>query len=104
MNTALGEMIEELRSAAGLSQRKLARRLDVDPSYLSRLERGERDPSIAFLRKFARETSAPIGLLIAGALMPEIPEDQREAYDTVIGKLLELAKTRQTELDLNSPS
>lgn len=85
-----------------MSQRKLAQRLGVDPSHLSRLERGERDPSIAFLRKLAHETSTPVGLLIAGAILPEIPEEQCESYERILGKLLELAKTEQTELDLGS--
>lgn len=98
---SLGEFIIELRESAELSQRKMAERLGVDPSYLSRLERGKREPSIAFLRKLASETSTPLALLIALSLVDEIPEAQRGSYEEILGKLNELAKTRQTELDLD---
>lgn len=101
MNVVLGHTIEQLRESAGLSQRKLAKKLGVSPSYLSRLERGERDPSMSFLRKLARATSAPVALLVGTALMSEVPEPQRSAYEDIFSKLSELAKARQMELDLN---
>lgn len=101
MSLALGDMIEKLRDTTGLSQRALAGKLNVDPSYLSRLESGARDPSIAFLRRLAEVTSTPLSVLLAGALMEEVPEEKRAAYERIFGKLVELAQTQQGELDLN---
>lgn len=101
MAMSLPEMIIKLREASGLSQRALARRLDVDPSYLSRLERGKREPSIEFLRQLARETSTPMGLMLAASLLPELPEREREAYEPILEKLREMANTQQTELELS---
>lgn len=92
-------MIRELRTSASLSQRKLAKRLGVDASYISHLESGRRDPSIELLRKLAKATNAPISLLIAGALETEVSEEKREPYNRILESLLELAKTRQLDLD-----
>ncbi|MBX5491747.1 MAG: helix-turn-helix domain-containing protein [Chloroflexi bacterium] len=39
-----GSLLRRLREAAGLSCNELARLVAVDPSYISRLERGEREP------------------------------------------------------------
>lgn len=39
-----GERLRRHREAAGLSQNALAREVKVDPSYINRLERAEREP------------------------------------------------------------
>jgi len=45
----VGNNIRELRKAAGLSQEELAARMDVDQAYISRLEAGEKNPTILTL-------------------------------------------------------
>ena len=45
-----GTAIRELRKAQGLSLRELARLADVEPGYLSTVERGLRDPSPRWLK------------------------------------------------------
>lgn len=45
----VGKNIKELRKAAGLSQEELAARMDVDQAYISRLEAGEKNPTILTL-------------------------------------------------------
>ena len=47
--------IKALRKALGLTQREWAVRLKVDVSYISRMERGLRKPSLSMLRKLRRE-------------------------------------------------
>ena len=101
MSSSLGDAIEELRESAGLSQRELAERLDVDPSYLSHLEAGRREPSLKLLRRLSRAVSAPLALFLAEALLPEVPEDERDAYQDVLDALLELSKSRQLDLSLD---
>lgn len=39
-----GDKIKELREEAGLSQRQLAFKLDITPTYMSKIERGEFNP------------------------------------------------------------
>lgn len=41
--------IREARVHAGISQHELARRVGVDPSYISYVERNMREPSLSFL-------------------------------------------------------
>lgn len=42
----LGRNVKALRTAAGMSQEELAARLDVDQAYISRIEAGEKNPTI----------------------------------------------------------
>ncbi len=44
MDNEFGERLQQHRKAKGLSQNALAREVKVDPSYINRLERGEREP------------------------------------------------------------
>lgn len=46
--------LRKLRESAGLSCNELARRVGVDGGFISRLERGERCPSLETARKLAR--------------------------------------------------
>jgi len=49
-----GELIAQIRSAAGLSQAELARRCGMQRSVLSAYEHGRRQPSVAALARIAR--------------------------------------------------
>ncbi|HZU07231.1 MAG TPA: helix-turn-helix transcriptional regulator [Chloroflexota bacterium] len=44
MDERFATLLRHYRERAGLSCNELARAVDVDPSYISRLERGEREP------------------------------------------------------------
>jgi transcriptional regulator with XRE-family HTH domain len=46
--------LREYREAKNLTLREVARRADVDPGQLSRLERGMETPTIPTLRKIAK--------------------------------------------------
>ena len=45
MKKSFGELIREYREIAGLPLRKVAAHIDIDPSTLSKIERGERKPT-----------------------------------------------------------
>jgi transcriptional regulator with XRE-family HTH domain len=51
---ALGEAIREARKKAGLSQEQLAFDADVDRAFVSALERGQRNVTLANLLKVCR--------------------------------------------------
>src|SRR5438045_8574634 len=54
MRTAFGEYLYEMRAKQGLSLRKFALRIGVDPAFYSRIERGEvAPPSETILAKIA---------------------------------------------------
>jgi transcriptional regulator with XRE-family HTH domain len=64
---SLGRVVKALRAEAGLSQRGLATRADIDPTYLSRLERGHRNPTWATLGKLSRGLGVPRWVLVKRA-------------------------------------
>jgi len=71
-NNALGRVLKQQRLMVPLTVRKLATMSGISPSYLGRIERGERFPSASILRKMAK----PLGLgeselfSLAGYLSP----------------------------------
>lgn len=58
----LGNAIKLIRTAKGLKQLALAKKLDVSPNYISLVEKDKREPSLSFLRKLAYELQVPVGL------------------------------------------
>jgi transcriptional regulator with XRE-family HTH domain len=59
----LHELLRELREGQGATLRGAAEALDVDPGYLSRIERGEKPPSSAILERAANYYDVPRELL-----------------------------------------
>jgi transcriptional regulator with XRE-family HTH domain len=62
---ALGAAIRKVRQERGLTQRQLAAKADVEPTWISRLENGSANPSIATLRRIAKALKLPLPELIA---------------------------------------
>src|SRR5215471_16317832 len=50
----LGTRLKQLRVKAGLTLRQLARKADVSPSFVSQIENGKSQPSVATLYVFAQ--------------------------------------------------
>jgi tetratricopeptide (TPR) repeat protein len=69
---ALAERLRDARTRAGLSQRALARGI-CTPAYVSRLEKGERIPSLQLLRQLADRLGADADELASG--VPTIAGD-----------------------------
>jgi transcriptional regulator with XRE-family HTH domain len=103
-SAGIGGAIKRLRRAAGLTQRELARRLEVDATYLSHLEADRREPSLQLLRKLASQLNVPPGLLIAILMAAELPEEHRATYSSVINNLLSLAIVTQEQLAFGDSS
>ena len=49
LRIAFGELVQELRENRGLSQAQLALECELDQSYISLLEQGQRQPSLISL-------------------------------------------------------
>lgn len=49
----LGARLKEIRKVRGFSQERLAEKVDISPRYLSRLEVGQKTPSIETLARLA---------------------------------------------------
>lgn len=59
-----GEVLRAHRLAAGVSQEELAFRSDVDRTYVSRLERGTRQPTITTMINIGAALGIPAALLM----------------------------------------
>ncbi len=65
------EKIKRLRIERGLSQVKLSARANVDPSTLSRIERGERTATVLTVRKLALALGVGLSELLGEDSQPE---------------------------------
>lgn len=75
--------IRMIRSARNISQKELALRTQLDPSYISLLEKGKRSPSMKNLEKIAEALEVPAHLMVLlssdQAQLKKISEDN-ESY------------------------
>ena len=69
---AVGERLKAARERAGLSQRQLSFP-GCSPAYISRIESGERIPSLQLLRELGRQLGVSEDYLATGS---EIPGDR----------------------------
>jgi transcriptional regulator with XRE-family HTH domain len=56
--------LEQFFRKSGVSQRVLAKRIGVDPSYISHIRNGIRVPSLKIAAKIADEANVPIESLL----------------------------------------
>ncbi len=58
----LGNAIKLVRTATGIKQGVLAKKLNASANYLSLVENGKREPSISFLKRLAGALGVPVGI------------------------------------------
>lgn len=59
-----GKAIKTVRASRGMSQKDLSSILDLDSSYLSRIEKGDRIPSVDLLELIAQKLEVPFYLFM----------------------------------------
>ena len=64
----IGSTLKLLRTASNLTQSSLAKDLNVTANYLSLVENGRKEPSLAFLKRFSKKLDAPLGYFLWLAL------------------------------------
>lgn len=64
ISSKVRENIKRIRSKSGISQGELARKLNVHPSYISQIERGIRNPTLANVEKIAEALGVSINKLL----------------------------------------
>lgn len=62
---AFGKTVRTLRTAAGISQERLADLADINRSYIGDVERGKRNISLVNMTKVAAALSVPLSRVIA---------------------------------------
>ncbi len=65
-----GNRLKVLRKLLNLTQRQLAKLLDVSLSYITKLEREEREPSVKLLRNLSEKLSVNLNWLLTGRGTP----------------------------------
>lgn len=66
-----GEKLRALRNQQGLTLRQLGEMLEVDHSYVARLEKGEKIPNVAMVLKVSRIFDVSTDVLIKDELALE---------------------------------
>lgn len=64
---SFGIALRERREALGLSQEKLGFRVDLDRTYVSGVERGVRNPTLAVMMRLAKGLKTPLSTLVRSA-------------------------------------
>lgn len=64
---SLGEVVKVLRAEAGLTQEGLAAQAEIDASYISHIERGERNLTWVALGRFSQGLGVPRWVLVKRA-------------------------------------
>jgi transcriptional regulator with XRE-family HTH domain len=64
---AFGVELREARTSLGLSQEQLAQKADLDRTYVSGIERGERNPSLTNLLRLADALDTTLAALMRRA-------------------------------------
>jgi transcriptional regulator with XRE-family HTH domain len=62
-----GHAVRNLRTAAGLSQEKLAETAGLHPTYIGMIERGVRNPTLDVAARISKALKTPLPLLIEQA-------------------------------------
>ena len=78
MSPALAQALHVLRQKAGLTQPELARRVGIDPSYISRVESGHRDIMSDKLERWIEVCGGQIELVSGDERTPIQPPSQQE--------------------------
>lgn len=73
-----------MRAAKGISQKELGKMLQLDTSYLSRIEKGERIPSVELLETIAKKLQVPFYLF---TLLSSEKEDLRNVNEEDVKKI-----------------
>ncbi len=88
----LNESLKILRLYLGLTQSQLAKDLGISQSYVSEIERGEKDVTLDLLQKYSDKLEVPLSSLIffAENLDGVPPKSQRRIF--IAEKVLKLLK------------
>ena len=61
--TSFGQNVRKLRGVSGFTQERLADKADLDPTYISGIERGIRNPTLMIIVRLAKALGVPLSEL-----------------------------------------
>jgi transcriptional regulator with XRE-family HTH domain len=80
----LGGSIKKVRALRNISQKELAKDINCDLSFISRLESNSRKPSLKVIEKISKDLQVPMWVLFALA-----EKDYKELPDILRQKILD---------------
>ena len=92
MNTKqmIGARVKEIRNKKGLTQEKLSERMEINPKYLSSIERGNENPTLNTLIKLSESLEVDLGEIFS-LIQIEDPGERK----SMITSLLDQADNEQ---------
>ena len=60
----LGKNLKRIRTAKGISQGEISRKLEVDKSFVSNIENGKTNPTLDTIAKIAKAIGVSVGELM----------------------------------------
>ena len=103
LRLAVGADARRLRVDAGLSQRRLATLAEVDHGFLSLVERGQREPSLAVLNAIAQALGGNVSVRLYPGTGPRLSDPiQSRITEAIIG-ILHARWTRLLEVPVYRP-
>jgi transcriptional regulator with XRE-family HTH domain len=81
-----GKALKIGRAVAGISQKELASKAELDPSHVSLIEKGQRKPSVGAVHKLAEALEIPEHLF---TLLAAEPNDLRNIDAPELGRISE---------------
>lgn len=64
--TSFGQNVRRIRGSSGLTQNRVAAQADLDPTYISGIERGTRNPSLLSIARIAKALQVSVSELCEG--------------------------------------
>ena len=89
----IGARIKEVRNKKGLTQEQLSEKMEINPKYLSSIERGNENPTLNTLIKLSESLEVDLGEIF-GFIQIKDPVERK----SMITSLLEQADTEQLKL------
>lgn len=85
----IGNGIKNARKLSGISQRELSNRSRLSITYISEIENGKKDPSIAALRAIASAIKMELPFMVLLSMEEtDIDEENRKAF-TALKRIIE---------------
>ena len=82
----IGITIRKIRKRKKLSQKELSRISNISQTYISQIESGEKNPSIAIIEKIGDVLNVPFQIISFLSLdndISSIPESKQESYKQI---------------------
>jgi len=104
MRVRVGAEIRRLRIDAGLSQRRLGELAGLDHAFLSRIERGDREPSLAVLVAVATALGGNLNLRLYPGTGPRLRDPVQARITEAFVRIRDPRWTRMVEVPVYRPA